>query len=687
MNFADGYTAILAAAIRGARPDPELHVDQWSEQHMVVPKHAARPGKYRIEVTPMARRIMQCLSPRHPCRRVMVKGASQMLKTQVALNWLMASSHLAPGNMLVLEPTDSLAKRLSARVQECIRNVPVLDAVFAKPRGRDSRNTIFAKDFTGGTMYIATAGAAANLAEIPARYVYIDEIRELWANVDGQGDPIRLAEARTTQYGSNKKILLTSSPGLAGSDPTDEEFDRGTQEVYLVPCPHCGHHHELNLAGFHFERDPDSGFMSRAWFACPECGAEINEGHKPKMLRDEPLGGTAHWHARSTGDGDTTSFHYSAFYAPAHAISWRDLAREYAHAKQRWERGDPNGMQVFYNNRLALSWSNTLDSTTAQELMARASCAPRVVPEWALVVTIDVDTQVNRLEVQAQAWGAGHETAVIDHQVLMGSPTADPADPASVWARLDEYRRTPFAHASGVLIPASITGIDSGGANTSDVYHWGGLRTHTGVLVHHGATRPGRPVVSNLPSKVDIDWNGRRIDNGCQLWQIGTDTAKDHLWNRFKLAEGHGAMHFNTTLPLAWYEQLLAERPFLRRKPGGGYKRVWDKANAGDRNEALDLAVGNLALYHHLGLHKWSAADWARLRRKLVPEGGITPDLFVQPPAPPPVGDVTDGVAASIAAPVPVPIPLPAALPPIPMPDQLRPATPGRRALSKGQYR
>jgi len=34
-------------------------------------------------------------------------------------------------------------------------------------------------------------------------------------------------------------------------------------------------------------------------------------------------------------------------------------------------------MQVFYNTRLALSWANTLDTTSAQELTERANRAPR----------------------------------------------------------------------------------------------------------------------------------------------------------------------------------------------------------------------------------------------------------------------------------------------------------------------
>jgi phage terminase large subunit GpA-like protein len=507
----------------------------------------------------------------------------------------------------------------------------VLQGVFAKPRSRDSRNTVFAKDFEGGTVYIATAGSAANLAEIPARYWYVDEASRLQASVDGEGNPIALAEARATTFDSNSKGLITSSPGEAGNDATDDEFDRGTQEVYLVPCPHCDHHHELVLANFKHERDTETGYMARAWFVCPECGAEIDERHKSRMLRDQALGGTAHWHANSLGDGETVSFHVSAFYAPVGSITWLKLAREYSHAKVLYDKGDPNAMQVFYNTRLALSWANTMDSTTAQELMQRADCAPRVVPDWALVVTIDVDTQVNRLEAQAHAWGPGLEHAVIDHQVFMGSPTRPPDDPQSVWARLDEYRRTPFVHASGVLIYPSVYGIDSGGLNTQDVYNYGSARVTHGCVVHHGANRPNKPIVSSVPTKADIDWNGKRVEGGVLLWLIGTDTAKDHLHNRYKLLGGWGAMRFSTALPLDWYEQLLAESPRLRRKPGGGYRRIWDKNNPGDRNEALDLAVGNLALAHHLGLHKWSMLDWQRLRDRLVPKQ-ITPDLFAPLP-------------------------------------------------------
>ena len=690
MVLEDGAEVIALACLRGARPDPPLEVDKWSEEHIKLPPEASKSGKYRIAETPMARRILQVLSPTHAARRVVVKGASQMLKTQVGINFVLASAHRAPNNILVLEPTDNLAKRLSARLARAIKDSPELRGIFAPPRSRDKRNSTRAKEFEGGTLLIETAGSAANLAEVAARYWWVDEARELMLDIEGQGNPLRLGEARATTFEHNSKGLITSSPGEAGHDPIDAEYKRGTQEVYFVPCPHCGHHHELLVDNFRYARDPDTGYMDRAWFVCLECGAEIDERHKGDMLRDADLSGTAHWHARSRGDGETWSFHVSAFYAPVWSISWLKLARELAYARAQYERGNPTELKSFYNTRLALSWMDVQNTTTAQQLFERAQQAPvkpRAVPSWALVVTIDVDTQINRLEAQAHAWGPGLRHAVIEHQVLMGSPAVPPETPGSCWAQLDEFRRTPWPHESGVLIYASVYGIDSAGANTQDVYNYGSARVQHGCVVHHGATRPGRPIINTTPRKADIDWNGKRVDDGVLLWELGTEVAKDHLHNRLKLTEGPGAMHFASSLPLSWFEQLLAEAPRLKRKPGG-YRRVWEKLNQGDRNEALDLAVGNLALAHHLGLHKWTDHDWARLRTRLIP-AHVTPDLFAlevvsgadaaTPQSPPPAQVLAEEQVALVAPPLPAPAPRPPMHTVTPAP-----AASTRRVLSRG---
>ena len=122
---------------------------------------------------------------------------------------------------------------------------------------------------------------------------------------------------------------------------------------------------------------------------------------------------------------------------------------------------------------------------------------------------------------------------------------------------------------------------------------------------------------------------------------VGTDVAKDYLFNRFHLTEGPGAMHFHNQLPPEWFAGLVVEQPRTRYVKGRAV-REWIKPN-GARNEPLDLSVYNLAIAYRLGLHKWSALDWQRLRDKLIPPTG---DLFAPPPPPP---------AASLPAPADVP--------------------------------
>ncbi|WP_199102379.1 phage terminase large subunit family protein, partial [Aquitalea sp. ASV11] len=164
--YADGPRAYMDGWSRGLQPDPALWVDEWADQYQRISAEsgAAEHGKYHTSRTPYAREVMRCLSPAHPCRRVVVMGASQMLKTQVALNWMGALIHMAPGNIMALEPTLHIAKRLSDRIEKNIACVPELRARVAEPRSRDSRNTMDTKQYPGGSLFITTAGSAANLA-------------------------------------------------------------------------------------------------------------------------------------------------------------------------------------------------------------------------------------------------------------------------------------------------------------------------------------------------------------------------------------------------------------------------------------------------------------------------------------------------------------------------------------------
>lgn len=665
-------------------PDPEMWVDEWAQAHAQIPTDGnAEGGKYDLTRTPFAAEPMRVLSPSYPCTRVVVMAASQLLKTQSALNWFMAVVDSAPANILALMPSSNLAGRLSSRIEKTQKATPRVRTKFVQHRSREGKNTAGAKEFRGGTIYIETAGSAANLAEVPARYGYGDEIDDWETDLQGQGDPIVVFENRGSTYGRRRKWFYSSSPKKPPKlSKINSLFLKGDQRHYEVPCPHCDHFHVLTWENMRADEN-----MTWARMMCPACGTLIEEAYKPQMLT------RGRWVATATSRDGTISFTISQLYAPLGWTSWLELVRIYAEAEQKLKVGDHTAMQAFHNTRLALCYDNAPAATTAQKLRGRAAHAPRVVPAGAWVVTMSVDTQPSRLEVQVEAWGPGMERWVIDYQQLIGSPTASVDEPGSVWQRLDEIRRTPWPLAVGgkpILISAYM--IDSGGANTQDVYTYGALRKNNACLIIKGSSRPNRPIVSSAPTKVDYNWGGQKIEGGAELWWIGTDVAKDYIFNRLHLESGPGAMHFHSALEDAWFDGLLAERAIVKFNKKGHPVRSYEKA-PGDANEPLDLSVYNLAVAYHLGLHRWADNDWKRLRDKLAPEHR-TLDLFDMPatatPLPPPAeGDPVSretATAESVQTSERVAPPV-AATPPVPStppPAMAGRAFGGRRVRSRG---
>ena len=121
--------AALIAFLRGLQPDPALSVQAWSDKYMIIPASTGsnESGPYRTSRTPHAREVMRCLSDDHPAKRVVVMGASQMLKTQVGLNWLMSTIHQSPSNFLWLVPTGKLHKRAASRIDKTIAAIPQIE--------------------------------------------------------------------------------------------------------------------------------------------------------------------------------------------------------------------------------------------------------------------------------------------------------------------------------------------------------------------------------------------------------------------------------------------------------------------------------------------------------------------------------------------------------------------------------
>jgi phage terminase large subunit GpA-like protein len=663
-DIPDGAEVYREAYFRGLRPDPDVWIDQWADEYMRIPRDtgAAEPGQYRTSRTPYAREPMRCLSPAHPCKRVITMVASQLMKTQIGLNWIGGLMHMAPSNILALLPSLGLAKRVSSRIGKTIKATPVLRERVAASRSRDSRNTMDTKEFEGGTLYVTTAGSAANLSELSARYVYGDEIDRWEVDIGEEGDPIELAETRGSTFGRNAKFYFSSSPTIKGASRISDLFDGSDQRHYYVPCPHCGHMQTLEWENLLYSAD-----FSVVHYKCAasgmDCDVLIDEYYKGEMLAK------GEWRAHADGDGETVGFHLNALYSPLGWMDWKSLAKQFEKAKKAQAKGDLEPMQVFYNTRLAKVWDAAQEQTKADVLRARArleSFTLGSLPAAVLMITGSVDVQANRLEFMAMGWGVGMERWVVDYQVVSG----DPADERT-WAALDELLKAKYLHPCGVGLGILAVAVDSGGHHTDEVYQFCRVRRWRNVFAIKGASKPGKPVIAQRPSMVDVTWKGQTERNGAELWFVGTDTAKDWIYNRYPFEAGPGALHFANDLPDDFFDQCVAERKVARYIRG--HKRIeWVKGKA-ERNEALDLMVYCLAMAHYLGLNRYKEHDWERVRQSVAQSGLFDEALGIKPVQ----GERVSN--AGQALPAVVPQQTPQALEPV---MQTRPAAPPPRRRS-----
>ncbi|WP_442975248.1 terminase gpA endonuclease subunit, partial [Salmonella enterica] len=86
-------------------------------------------------------------------------------------------------------------------------------------------------------------------------------------------------------------------------------------------------------------------------------------------------------------------------------------------------------------------------------------------------------------------------------------------------------------------------------------------------------------------------------------------------------------MHFSSSLPTEFYQQLTAEVR-VPQKTARGVEFRWVNPKRA-RNEVLDCTVYAVFCTHQLELHLYSDKMWSRL------ESALQPDLFTQPAADP----------------------------------------------------
>lgn len=391
--------------------------------------------------------------------------------------------------------------------------------------------------------------------------------------------------------------------------------------------------------------------IDRVWYECEACGGEIDEHHKTRMLdqgrfihaepgpgrwlEPDELGTAADRWAIWARAGQQVrrylptferplGWHVSALYSPIGWFSWRDAVRQYLDAQKGGYDAETGESleQVFTNTVLGEAHTLKGEQPDVSPLKLRAEPYQLgQVPKGGLMLAASADVQGNRIEVKIKAYGRFEESWLIDYQVLHGDPSL--LGPHSVWAQLERVLDKGYLHAGGATLRILAMAVDSGGHHTQEVYLFCGKWSARNVFAVKGASKPGRPVVGNTPSLVDIDYRGKVIKQGAKLWMVGTDTAKALVYRRLKIeAPGPGYMHFPIGLPDTYYDGLTAEKMVTKLRNGFAHVE-WIKER--ERNEPLDLEVYAYAAAINAGVQN---TNWDHLEQAINPQQR---DLFAVP--------------------------------------------------------
>ena len=628
----DGASDLMASWAAGLKPDPNLTVSAWSDRNVILSGAAAsEPGPYRTSRTPYLRDVMDTLSPSNAAIRVVLMAGVQLGKSQAGLNWMGACIHHFRGPFLAVQPTVQLAQRFSQqRVDPMVENSPALRDLVRPARSRDSGNTTFAKRFPGGQLVLTGANSAVGLRSMPVRWLFLDEVDAYEGDVDEEGDPIGLAEARTRTFGHRRKVFIVSTPTIKGFSRIEREYEASDQRRYFVPCPFCDHFQWLK---FERLRWPD-GNPDAAVYVCENCDREIAERFKTAML------GRGQWRATAvSSDPRVVGFHISGLYSPVGWLSWAQIAKEWVAAA-----GNEAELKRCKNVNLGETWQERGEAPDWKRLYERREpWTPGTVPTGVLILTAGADVQRDRIELDVWGWGRGLERWLIDHFVVEGSP-----DLAETWDRVTEIVGRSFPRSDGGAMMIARTAIDSGdGVMTARVYEWA-RRMGSGVaMAIKGVDGFDRSTPVDGPKYVDATQKGKKIRRGAKLWLVSIAVFKSELYRCLRLdgptdeeiangiAYPDGYVHVPQGANAEWMQQLTAESLVsVRDKKRGFAKLDWRKTR--ERNEALDMAVYARAALWVLGADRYGARFWDRLKRPEFFIDKVTMPLGADASPPPP---------------------------------------------------
>jgi phage terminase large subunit GpA-like protein len=582
----------------GLRPIRRMTVSEWADEYRYLEASASsEPGLFRTARTPYLKEVQDKLSSFDPAQEIIVMKGAQLGFTEAGNNWLGYIIDVSPAPTLMVMPTDETVKRNSKiRVDPMIEASPRLREKIAAPRSRDGGNTTRQKDFPGGVLIMTGANSAVGLRSMPVARLFLDEVDGYEQNLDGEGSPIDLAKARTRTF-ARKKILMVSTPTIHGLSAIEREFENTDQRYYHVPCPECGGLQKLIWGQIKWEKDDPK----TAKYDSVHCGEHIDETNKTEMLA------SGKWIPKdpSQSSPSKAGYHINSLYSPYGWYSWGDAVQDWLDAQK-----DVNKLRTFVNTVLGETWKEKGEAPEWNNIYNRREQYDlNRAPRDTAFITVGVDVQANRLELEIVAWAKFNRSYSLDYRTIAGDTSKE-----EVWQGLAAVLDEKFEREDGVQIPVRLMAVDSG-YNTQHVYQFCRSQGPGRAIPTKG--QDGLSIPFSPPKQVDVTPQGKKVGH-VLLYNIGVSILKQELYGWLKLEKAedgtppHGYCHF-PQYGQDYFKGLTAEE--LQFKVVRGFRRYeWVKTY--ERNEPLDCRVYARAAAAVIGMDRFQEEHWLAMEKQ-----------------------------------------------------------------------
>ncbi|HAM5772800.1 TPA: phage terminase large subunit family protein [Escherichia coli] len=531
MNISNSQVNRLRHFVRAGlrslfRPEPQTAVE-WADANYYLPKESAyQEGRW--ETLPFQRAIMNAMGSDY-IREVNVVKSARVGYSKMLLGVYAYFIEHKQRNTLIWLPTDGDAENfMKTHVEPTIRDIPSLLALAPWYGKKHRDNTLTMKRFSNGRGFWCLGGKAAkNYREKSVDVAGYDELAAFDEDIEQEGSPTFLGDKRI-EGSVWPKSIRGSTPKVRGTCQIERAASESLHFMrFHVACPHCGEEQYLKFGDketpFGLKWTPDD--PSSVFYLCE---------HNACVIRQQELDFTdARYICEKTGiwtrDGilwfsssgeeieppDSVTFHIWTAYSPF--TTWVQIVKDWMKTK-----GDTGKRKTFVNTTLGETWEAKIGERPDAEVMAeRKEHYSAPVPDRVAYLTAGIDSQLDRYEMRVWGWGPGEESWLIDRQIIMGRH-----DDEQTLLRVDEAINKTYTRRNGAEMSVSRICWDTGGIDPTIVYERSKKHGLFRVIPIKGASVYGKPVAS-MPRK--------RNKNGVYLTEIGTDTAKEQIYNRFTL--------------------------------------------------------------------------------------------------------------------------------------------------------